>query len=341
MDKFERKYGKYAIKNLSLALILCYGFGYLIQIVNSGFLNWLSLNPYAILHGQIWRLFTWIIVPPDTSNLFFVAIMLFFYYSIGTALERTWGTWQYNVYIFSGMFFTVIGAFVFMALAYLFQGSIIGALGPSVYFPAMAKYFSTYYVNMSIFLAYAVTYPDMQVLFMFIIPLKVKYLGILYAVFMVVEVVQAGSVLRLPIAIAILASLFNFFLLWLRLHRSSLDPQQRRRRAQFRKAVQNRSAGNTAGSGRQGGEQTKQQTDRSTGHYHYPGGALHRCAVCGRTDITNPELDFRYCTKCEGDYEYCSDHLFTHIHVKKGDRSSFDAQGHVKNGAGVADEQNS
>ena len=92
MNNLERKFGRYAIKNLSLALILCYGCGYLIYAVNKGFLNYLTLNPYAILHGQIWRLITWLIVPPDTSNIFFVLIMLFFYYSIGTALERTWGT---------------------------------------------------------------------------------------------------------------------------------------------------------------------------------------------------------------------------------------------------------
>ena len=78
MSNFEKKFGKYAIRNLSLVLILCYACGYLIQFVNSGFLHYLTLNPYAILHGQVWRLVTWIIVPPDASNLFFVLIMLYF-----------------------------------------------------------------------------------------------------------------------------------------------------------------------------------------------------------------------------------------------------------------------
>ena len=100
MSNFEKKFGKYAIRNLSLVLIMCYAVGYIIQLINRGFLDYLTLNPFAIAHGQIWRLVTWLIVPPDTSNFFFVIIMLFFYYSIGTSLERTWGTYRYNVYIF-------------------------------------------------------------------------------------------------------------------------------------------------------------------------------------------------------------------------------------------------
>ena len=82
MSNFEKKFGKYAIRNLSLVLIMCYAVGYIIQLINRGFLDYLTLNPFAIAHGQIWRLVTWLIVPPDTSNFFFVIIMLFFYYSI-------------------------------------------------------------------------------------------------------------------------------------------------------------------------------------------------------------------------------------------------------------------
>ena len=113
MSKFEKKFGKYAISNLSLILILCYVVGYVIQLINSDFLLYLTLNPYAILHGQVWRLFTWIIVPPSSLDPFTI-IMLLFYYNIGTTLERTWGVYRYNVYILSGMLFTVIGSFVWL-----------------------------------------------------------------------------------------------------------------------------------------------------------------------------------------------------------------------------------
>ena len=118
MSKFERKFGKYAIKNLSLMLILCYVVGYVIEIINENFLLYLTLNPYAILHGQVWRLFTWIIVPPGSPDLFTI-IMLLFYYNIGSSLERTWGTYRYNVYLLSGMLFTVLGSFLWLNSVYV------------------------------------------------------------------------------------------------------------------------------------------------------------------------------------------------------------------------------
>ena len=93
MSKFERKFGRYAIKNLSLVLIGCYVIGYVIQLLSPQLEAMLTLNPYAILHGQIWRLVTWILIPPSSLDLFTI-IMLLFYYSIGTSLEMTWGTYR-------------------------------------------------------------------------------------------------------------------------------------------------------------------------------------------------------------------------------------------------------
>ena len=101
MSKFEKKFGKYAIPNLTLVLIMCYVAGYVIEMMgrasNTYLLGFLTLDPYRILHGQIWRLVTWVIVPPESLGIFTI-IMLFFYYSLGTTLERTWGTYRYNVY---------------------------------------------------------------------------------------------------------------------------------------------------------------------------------------------------------------------------------------------------
>ena len=88
MSNFEKKFGKYAISNLSMILILCYVLGYFIRLINADFLLYLTLDPYAILHGQIWRLFTWIIMPPSSLNPFTI-IMLLFYSNIGTSLEHT------------------------------------------------------------------------------------------------------------------------------------------------------------------------------------------------------------------------------------------------------------
>lgn len=284
MSKFERKFGRYAIKNISLVLILCYAVGYLIYRINPLFLSYLSLNPYAILHGQIWRVVTWIIVPPDTSNLFFVLIMLYFYYSIGTTLERTWGTYRYNVYLLLGMLFTVLGSFLLMAYCYLFDGTTLMVLGGRTYFAGISQAFSTYYVNMSIFLAFAATFPESQVLLMFIIPIRVKWLGIAYGVLLALDFVLGGVLTKFVIA----ASLMNFAVFWFTSkNHIHMSPRQVKRRKEFKREVR-----------------------KNTGV------TKHKCAICGRTEQDSPELEFRFCSKCEGNYEYCQEHLFTHQHVK-------------------------
>ena len=91
MSNFEKKFGKYAIKNISLMLIMCYAAGYFIELINRNFFMYLTLDPYAIVHGQVWRLVTWIIVPPSDLSIFTI-IMLMFYYNIGNSLENSWGT---------------------------------------------------------------------------------------------------------------------------------------------------------------------------------------------------------------------------------------------------------
>lgn len=284
MSNFERKFGKYAIQNLSLVLIICYACGYLIHFINASFLNFLSLNPYAIVHGQIWRLVTWIIIPPDDSNIFFILIMLYFYYSLGTTLERTWGTYRYNVYIFSGMLFTILGSFLLMGYSYLLNQDTIATLGPEYYFQIIGTLFSTYYVNMSIFLAFAATFPDVQVLLMFVIPVKVKWLGIIYAVMLGYNFLTANIYSKFAIG----ASLMNFVVFWLtsRNH-MHMNPKQIHRRQEFKREVR-RNVGITK----------------------------HKCAICGRTEVDSPNLQFRFCSKCNGNYEYCEEHLYTHTHVK-------------------------
>lgn len=286
MSKFEKKFGRYAIPNLTLILILSYVAGYVIELLGSAagvnMLGFLTLDPYRILHGQIWRLVTWVIVPPDSFDVFTI-IMLYFYYSLGTTLERTWGTYRYNVYIFSGILFTVVGSFLCMGVVYLMYGSLPTEIA-SPYFYSGSYAFSTYYINLSIFLAFAATYPDMQVLLMFVIPVKVKWMGILDAVLMLYYVIKGGVFTRF----AIIASLLNFVLYFYRMHRSRISPKQMHRKAQFEK---------------------KSNAGRAKV-------TRHKCAICGRTEEDDPSLEFRFCSKCNGNYEYCQYHLFTHEHVK-------------------------
>lgn len=289
MSKFEKKFGKYAIKNISLVLILFYACGYLINWINRPFFYYLTLNPYAILHGQVWRVVTWLIVPPEGFD-FFTLIMLYFYYSIGTTLERTWGTYRYNLYLLLGIVFTVAGAFVMMGYSYLFQADVIAVNGAEAYFAVLATMFSTYYVNMSIFLAFAATFPNMQVLLFFLIPIKVKILGIIYGALLVYQFIVGYGNHFLTVAnrFVIAASFLNFIVFFFT-SRSMIhmSPGQVKRRQEFKREV-------------------KKATVITR----------HKCAICGRTEESNPELEFRFCSKCDGNYEYCQDHLFTHKHVE-------------------------
>lgn len=289
-NRLRRKLEKYAIPNLTLYLIICYGIGYLMQyLVPTGY-QYLMLDPFLVLKGQVWRLVTWILIPPDSSNIFFVLITLYLYYSLGGLLERIWGTYKYNVYLFSGLLFTILGAFVLCGYSVLmgaqptmYTGLYLLNNGSAVYFGQ----FSTYYINMSIFLACAASIPDVQVLLMFIFPIKVKWLGIVYGIILLVNCIQGG----IATWIVVIFSLLNFLVFFLRSKgKMHLSVGQIKRQQEFHQKM--RSAGQTKGITR------------------------HKCAICGRTELDGDDLEFRFCSKCNGNYEYCQYHLFTHEHVK-------------------------
>ncbi|MCR5641418.1 MAG: hypothetical protein K6G04_08720 [Lachnospiraceae bacterium] len=298
LNKLEKKLGKYALPHLMNYIIGGYVIGYLLMfgqtITNWSFIGLMTLNPYNIIHQfQFWRVITWVLIPPQ-DNLIFAIIMMFFYWQLGNALERTWGTFRFNVYIFGGILFTVIGAFVLYGVLALVYGYEVASLG---------GLFSTSYINMSIFLAFAVCYPDMEVMLYFIIPIKMKWMAIVYAVLVGYTALMSGWVAR----VAIIASLLNFliFFLMTRDYRK-MNPKERARKARWKAAYG--SGGNGFGPS---GASYQQEHPGQQGQ-----GYRHKCAICGRTDVSNPELEFRYCSKCNGNYEYCNEHLFTHPHVK-------------------------
>lgn len=279
MNKLERRFGKYAIPNLTLYLILSYVLGYAISAVMPNMFRYLTLEPSLILKGQVWRLISWVVIPPSGPDIFTI-IMLIFYYSLGKTLEQTWGTFRYNVYIFSGIIFTAVGAFILygvlkLTVPYLADGIMMGGA------------FSTYYINMSIFLAFAASYPQMQVMLYFVIPVKMKWMGILYFALIGYDFITGGWSRR----VVILASLLNFIVFFLSTKNlTPYSPHQMKRKHRFEKEIK-----------------------RAAPHGDGP---RHRCAVCGRTELDDPNLEFRYCSKCNGNYEYCQDHLFTHEHKK-------------------------
>lgn len=274
LNRLERRIGRCAIKNLSLYLIIGYAIGYILRFTGS--IDFLNLNPYLISQGQVWRLVTWILMPPSSFSIFTI-VMLFFYYSLGTSLERTWGTFRYNVYIFSGMLFTLLGAFA-LYFAYVY----IGHNPPQIVGGFISDAFSTYYVNLSIFLAFAACYPDMRVLLYFIIPIKIKWMAYLDVAILALSFLMGNAAIKVAIA----SSLLNFLLFFLGTRNyKRVSPKEVHRKAEY-----------------------KRQTSEAVKIHK------HKCAICGRTEDDGDELEFRFCSKCNGNYEYCQEHLFTHVH---------------------------
>ncbi len=278
LDKLERKLGRFAIPNLTVYLLVGYVIGFGIVNLMRDMVGYLTLEPALILRGQVWRLISWVLIPP-TDNLISLVFLVLLYYSLGTALERTWGSFRYNVYIFSGLLFTVLAVFGLYAFYYFRYGvevplSAVGLIG-------------TNYITMSIFLAFAVIYPDMEVMLYFILPIKMKWMALVYVVLAGYDFINGGIGIRAAIG----ASLLNFVIFFLSTRNyKRFGPREQARKAKFKK--------------------------QSRPHMTYTNGAHHRCAVCGRTELDDPCLEFRFCSKCNGNYEYCQDHLFTHEHVK-------------------------
>ncbi len=287
INKLEKKFGRYAIRNLMLYITILYAIGFVIvEIAPMFYLQYLSMDVNAILHGQIWRLFTFIIFPPST-NIWFILISLYLYYSIGRELEYVWGAFRFNLYFFTGVLLHIVAAF----LAYMiFDVTFITLIGAS-------------YLNLSLFFAYATIYPNQQFLIFMVIPVKVKYLAWIDAAYFGYTILQAflpayggglaGSIYKAN-ALAAFVSLLNFLIFFVSSRNMKrFSPKEIKRKQTYHKAVR---------------EGQKRQMNYN--------GAKHKCTICGRTELDDDRLEFRYCSKCNGNYEYCQEHLFTHEHVK-------------------------
>lgn len=184
LDKLERKYGRYSIKGLMTYIVGITGFVYFVSMFSSSLENNIALIPELVMKGQVWRLVTYIFMPPGTS-IVWIAFVLYFYYMIGSSLENVWGSFRLNVYYFVGMLGTAAAVF------------LTGGIGTSVY------------LNLSLFLAYAHLFPNDEILLFFILPVKVKYLGWLNWAFLIYSAVTSGSIGG---AVVVLMPIVNFFL---------------------------------------------------------------------------------------------------------------------------------
>jgi hypothetical protein len=265
LRRLEQTLGRFAVPQVTAALIAAQVVAWLLLQArpNPAGLDRILLVPDLVLQGEVWRLVTFLAVPPQLGRTAFGPIWAFFawylFYLMGTALEQYWGAFRYNLFLLVGYVATVAVAF----------------LSPHV--PA-----SNLFLEGSVFLAFAFLFPDFVLMLFLILPVKVKWLALLAWIGYGLAFLAGGWMTRLMI----LASVANFLLFF---WRDILDRLATGRRRMSRQAAHLAAAKPAA--------------------YH------HRCAVCGITDKTHPQEEFRYCSKCSGRLAYCSKHLRDHAHI--------------------------
>ena len=293
IDRLEKRYPNFGVSNLMIYVIAISGLGMLISMVNPYiYYQYLSLDFYQIFHhGQVWRLITFLLCPSaggsGSSGLFWFVIMAWVYYSIGSNLERIWGRFRFTLFYLSG----IVMILVVTLAAYLIMGIVYPAQEVGIW---LGMQVTLEYVTESLFLAFALVFPDVQFLLFFIIPVKAKWMALLSVVMYLYDLMQVVNGLGwMPYGFAMLImivfSLINFILYFLGTRDlQRINPREVHRRRDFQKKM---------------------------GEREQSGRPLHKCTVCGRTDKDFPDLEFRYCSKCDGAYEYCSEHLYTHKHI--------------------------
>ncbi len=280
-DLFCYKNRSKGIPNLMLYIVLGTAVVYLISQMSGNYLLYdiLCFDRQRILQGEVWRLITYPLTYGVSSTLL-MAISLFCYYSLGRAMENIWGTLRFNLFYLTGVVMMDVYCMIFGGVA------------------------SATYLNLSLFLSYATLFPDAQFLLFFIIPIKAWIFALVDLAIVLLDLFT----LPFPYSLFSVISLANYFLFF---GKDVLNVIPMSWRANARRLFGGRPAAPKkakvirfdAGS---------YEASKATPKAPY----THRCTVCGRTDVSNPELEFRYCSRCKGYYCYCQDHINNHVHIQ-------------------------
>ena len=286
IDRFCSKHPRFGIPNLMKILVIIPIVVYVMDFIMGmatgiGWSSYLYFLPTYIFRGQVWRLITWLVIPSG-SNPFGVLLSCYFYWWIASALERQWGTAKFNLFYMVGAVLSVV------------FGLVLSLLHPMVGVIPMRL---SYYLNLSIFLVIATMFGEMQVLLFFVVPIKMKWMALIDVVLIVAEMAQFLAAGIWPYALVPLASFINYFIFtwpfWsmkLGIVKHRTDPTV----INFKKAQQQ--------------AQRNQKAQQAQGY-------RHKCAVCGVTDAMEPDMEFRYCSKCDGYHCYCINHINNHVHI--------------------------
>lgn len=259
LDKLESRYGHWGLEGLIRYISLL--------MLTVFFLNQSGMLPYhmlylsgeAVMHGEIWRLVTFLLIPAST-NIFFLIFELSILVMCADGLEARWGTFKLTAYFFTGALTTIIATLIVPEIQ-----------------------FGSYFLYLSLFLGFATIYPDFEILFMFILPIKIRYLALISGGLMIYNIILAPWYMK----IAILLSLGNYLLFFSGevLSRARHNHIQSQRSQSFERAM------------------------GSTSPFR------HKCSICGKTDVSDPDVNFRYCTCSQcGNHgvPFCTEHLKIH-----------------------------
>ena len=292
------------IPNLMLYIALGNAIVLLMTMVNGGTFLYelLCFDKTKILQGQVWRLVTYVFT--QSGGGFFELIFLYFFYMLGRHVELSMGTLKFNMFYISGVLLMDIFAMIFCPV--IPEGAI--TLDEFNYLNQVLPvyYQMAYYLHLSLILIFATTHPDAQFMIFFLIPVKAWLMALLYLVLTGIEVFNLASLGLFPHCLFPLVALGNYFLFTGSDIINVLPLGLRTKLARvFKKKAP------------QGPKVITFQTQ--AGPYRpapKKEDFTHKCTVCGRTDVTNPELEFRYCSRCNGYHCYCIDHINDHSHVE-------------------------
>ena len=290
IDRFCEKHPKFGIPHLIKFVIIFSAIFFLLDMLDErrALFSFMYFDPALIMQGHVWRLFTWVFFlvnpfnPHFPPSLLFALITFYFYFIIGTALEKVWGTAKFNIFYLSGILFNIIYGFISY---YVFDLFFI--LNP-------------FFLNLSLFFAFAVMFPNHIFMIMFIIPVKAKWLAIINGAFFGWSIIAPLLFANFGQALLPLIAILNFFIICgdeLLFHSKQVRTQTKvQNKAQFSKY-------------RRDVRKTKRDVDSKP--------YRHKCAVCGKTDTEYPDMEFRYCSRCEGFHCFCIDHINSHVHFQE------------------------
>lgn len=186
LEKIERKHPGWGIENLMVHICILTSIVYVMHyVLGANIIGYLYLDKDAVFSGQVWRLISFVFIPEHSSLLNFI-FWMYLYYFIGTSLERSWGSFKFSAY------------YIVCVLSTIFAALLFGG-----------RYNGTY-INLSLFLAFAMLYPQYQLYIFFILPVKVKYLAYLDAAFLLYRFITGGLTAKLSIASVMLGFLLIF-----------------------------------------------------------------------------------------------------------------------------------